>query len=156
MGPGDVWAETVKSRESTLTIRYKDGVVERYKASWNATLAVEMRDQGGSFVPYQGAVESRGCKWIITASVERTVAIPTRLGPTLPLPAMTRVLPQKALDRTTTVAENCRAASARREGEVRDATQVLQAAFDKIVQEDFDALRREAQSRSEVVEFLVE
>jgi len=157
-------AEAIGTKERTLAIKYKDGAVERYRVAWTANLVTASRDEGGSFVPYQGAVENRRCSWSIASTIERTVSLATRLGPTFPLPGLGRTIkgdprrPDGESVVSGTVNETCKHkdAAARRESDTRKARDAVMGAFDQFIESDLDTFKREVQSKGDVAAITVE
>jgi hypothetical protein len=158
----NAFAEVVGTRERNLAIKYKDGAVERYRVAWAANLATSLRDEGGSFVPYQGAVETRRCSWTITTTIERTVSLATRLGPTFPIPGLSRTIkgdsqrPDGEFMVSGTIGESCKDAAGKRESDIRKARDAVTSAFDRVVESDLLTLRQDVQSKGDVVTIGIE
>jgi len=159
---GAAAAEVVRTKERHYAVRFKDDAVERYQVVWRAHSDSTMRDQGGSLIPYQGAVETRRCAWEIVSTIDRTVALATRLGPAMPIPALSRMLkadPQKQEERRTvkgSAPDACNAVGAQREADERSARAELLRTFEQITEADLATLRREAESRADVVSVTVQ
>lgn len=145
-------ADLAQTKERTYAVRYKDDAVESYKVTWTANVNVSQKEETGSPVPYQGAVDFRRCSWSVTSSIERTVALTTRLGAALPLPVMTKSLPPGTGSAMTgTRNETCNQAAQHREGDVKKAKAAILEDFDRLTAADYEALKSEARSKADVV-----
>jgi len=91
LAPFATAAEVVTTRERAFVVRYTDSTTERYAVKWILDVAASSREQGGAFVPYQGAVENRRCAWSVDTSVERKVSLVTRLGEPIPVAKLSRL-----------------------------------------------------------------
>lgn len=156
-------ADVLQTKERTYAVKYKDDAVERFKVVWTANLTTTVREEVGSPVPYQGAVDFRRCTWTVAATVERTVALATRQGPTVPLPSMSKPLKDdaKGADGGDLVVkgareETCKQAAARRDKDVGEAKTAILATFERLTEADLESIRKDAQAKNDVVSVTVQ
>jgi hypothetical protein len=149
----------VQTKERIYAVKYKDEAVERFKVVWTANLTTTLKEEVGSPVPYQGAVDFRRCSWTVTATVDRTVALATRQGPSVPLPSMSKPLKDDAkgdLVFKGAREETCKQATERREKDVGEAKTSILATFERLTEADLESIRKDAQAKSDVVSVTVQ
>ena len=156
---GSAAADVVQTKERTYAVKYKDEAVERFKVVWTANLTTTMKEEVGSPVPYQGAVDFRRCSWTVTATVDRTVALATRQGPSVPLPSMSKPLKDDAKGDLLVKGareETCKQAAERREKDVGEATTAILATFERLTEADLESIKKDAQAKTDVVSVTVQ
>jgi hypothetical protein len=160
---GSAAADVVQTKERTYAVKYKDEAVERFKVVWTANLTTTVKEEVGSPVPYQGAVDFRRCSWTVSATVDRTVALATRQGPTVPLPSMSKPLKDDAKgagggDLVVKGAreETCKQATERREKDVGEAKTAILATFERLTAADLESIKKDAQAKPDVVSVTVQ
>ena len=149
----DARAEVVRTKERTYLVTYSDGAAERYLVKWALEVTSDVREVGGSFVPYQGSGnEQRRCTWSVSATVGRNVALLTRIGQSIPVPDMTRKLEGKDRfpDATGQRDEPCSKAAPERERAVGAARTGALDAFEHVTAGDFEELMSRARSAKDV------
>jgi hypothetical protein len=140
-------AEIAATKERTSIVKYSDQSIERYAVRWTLDVAAKVREEGGSYVPYQGASENRRCTWSVTSGIERSVSLATRLGQTMPLAGMARTVPGgeplKGEHPGTCTAAPQREAMER-------ARKAALESFERITEADLEDLRKSARSGADV------
>ena len=148
-------AEVAATKERTYVVKYADQSIERYAVRWTLDVEAKVREEGGSYVPYQGASENRRCTWSVTSRVERSVSLATRLGQALPLAGMARTMggtePLKGEQ-----AGPCGAKSAQRDAAVDGARRTALLSFERLTDSDLEELRNAARSNKEVTSVTVQ
>jgi hypothetical protein len=141
-------AEVAGSKEKSYIVKYSDGTAERYKVKWTLNLATSRKEEGGSFVPYQGAnQENRRCTMSVASSVDRTVSMVTRLGQAIPLPGMNRTMNKES--RSSPCDD-------KRDKAVDDTRTLAMETFDRVTNVDLEDIRKETQASAGVVAITME
>ena len=157
LAPFSIAAEVVSTRERAFVVRYTDNTTERYAVKWALEIAASSREEGGAFVPYQGAVENRRCAWSVDSNVERKVSLVTRLGEPIPIAGMSRNLAgergKAAISGTQT--GGCAGARSEAEAAITEARRASLASFEKLAEDDFQELQRATRTRAEVSQVTV-
>jgi len=157
LAPFATAAEVVTTRERAFVVRYTDSTTERYAVKWILDVAASSREQGGAFVPYQGAVENRRCAWSVDTSVERKVSLVTRLGEPIPVAGMSRNLAgERASTASGTHPGGCAGARSEAEAAIAEARRASLASFEKLAEDDFEELQKAARGRAEVSQVTVQ
>lgn len=156
-------ADVIQTKERTYAVKYKDEAVERYKVVWTANLTTDVKEQVGSPVPYQGAPNYRRCSWTVDATIDRTVALATRLGPAVPLPALSKTFKNDPknpgggeLAFKGSREETCKEAAPMREKDIGAAKSSILGLFERLTDADLESLKKEAQSKADVVTVTVQ
>jgi hypothetical protein len=141
-------AEVASTKEKSYIVKYTDGTAERYTVKWTLNLATSRKEEGTSFVPYQGASnDNRRCTLSVASSVERTVSLVTRLGQAIPLPGMNRSLNKES--RSSPCDD-------KRDKAADDSRAVALETFDRVTNVDLEDIRKETQASSGVVAITIE
>jgi hypothetical protein len=154
-------AEVVQTKERTYSVKFKDDAVERYTVKWTLDFTANVREVGGSPVPYQGASDVKRCTWKIDATADRMVSLVTRLGQPFPLPKMARTLDLDATKpgKPYTLAGQrdltCNDVKAERAEEMASAKASVLQAFERQTADDLARLVKEAQGNAEVASVTV-
>jgi hypothetical protein len=155
-------AEVVATKEKTFSVKYKDEAVERYQATWKADVTTTVKEEGGSPVPYQGSVDKFRCTWTIAVTIERAVALATRLGPSFPLPGMSRTFKDDSQGKggdylvTGTRNESCKASAAERDGAIAAAKNNVRGLFERLTEADLETMKQEIRSKADAVTITVQ
>jgi len=158
LAPFSIAAEVVSTKERAFVVRYTDNTTERYAVKWILDVAANTKEEGGSYVPYQGAVENRRCAWSVDASVERKVSLVTRLGEPIPVTGMSRSLAGGAGKEAVSGAQkgSCAGAKSESDAAIAEARRASLASFEKLAEDDFQELQTAARARAGVSQVTVQ
>ena len=113
-------------------------------------------------MPYQGSVDKRRCAWSIAVTIERSVALATRLGPSFPLPGMSRSFKDESQGRggdfLTTGARDasCKDSAAERDAAIAGAKNNVRGLFERLTEADLETVKQETRAKADVVTITVQ
>jgi hypothetical protein len=148
-------AEVAATKERTYVVKYTDQSIERYAVQWKLDVDAKVREEGGSYVPYQGAAENRRCTWSVSSGIERSVSLATRLGQAMPLAGMARKL-GGAEPLNGGHAGACGGAEPERDAAIARARKSALESFERITDADLDELRKSARANAQVSDVTVQ
>jgi len=152
-------ADEVQSKERFLTVKYKDGAIERYKVKWQALRDMAVREDGGPAKPLEGKfVDDRRCHWDINARIERRLFIIARSGQTFAKEDAFRSFNSDFTNQGSSFlliglrSENCNDAAGRRNSDWNDARTHLLGAFERIANADFENVKADMRKDAQFLE----
>jgi hypothetical protein len=148
IGPTHCWAGTVVGEKTQgYQVKYQDGAVENYVATYTASLNDNMSESGHPSIPLKGwLTDTRQCHWQISSEVVRDLCIVSRSGQQYCQGAFNKVFSQikngkgNDLVLLNLAPEDCGDAGPRHASDVNDVTHQLMEALPAVANQDSQSL----------------
>lgn len=148
----------VQTKQLAYTVKYKDGTLEHYLATWNGTVRNEWHEDGHPAEPLNGwFTDTRQCHWMITGEIVRQVSLINKLGQQFNESVLSKTYNSQMMNKGTDLnvltlsPGNCGSTQARMSSDVSGVEQRLLKVFPTITATDLADLRKNVSSNAEVI-----
>jgi hypothetical protein len=143
-------ASEVSSAQRSISVKYRNGNVERYHVIWTADVAMDVHEDGGPSKPFEGhPIDDRRCRWGISGSISREVYLVSQTGLEYASRKLARVYNKAQANEGASFllaglrSENCNDAAGRRNSDLQNMVRQVLGDFTGTVDSDFGAVKRE-------------